>query len=725
MPKNELLLRKLQHETFESPGNAQGFFNLAVFLDDDEEDLSAALSAYEKAVAINPHFHQAHFYLGILHARMHNFDEAVSSWKKIADSDWNLQFEEVDYLNRPRIVNIARAELENYYNQDPQNPTVKTNAAIANLALGYLEKSKNLLEELIKEDPQLKSVNYYLGYIHLLKKEPELAIPYFKRESQIRPNFIPSLFSLAQSYCEIGRIIQAIQILQEILKKKPSHIKAHFLLGLCYSKQGKYPEAIVAFEKTLTLAPKFAQANYEIGLIHEKQYALDNAISKYLIAIQQNSNYKEAYFHLGITYKNLGKAALAITHFNKVLELDPGDGEGHYYTGETYMQLGKFEEAAKEYTAATMLNPNHAYAHYSLGRAYFKLNRLEEAVNAYQKALEINPKDTFARNALGMTFFREGQLTLAMEQFKKVLEINPLDPYSHYYLGAACFKLQHFEDAINSYQKASELNPHSAYARFSLGASLSRRGDFERAVEQFQKASELIPSSESDLALFSTLQLLAIIGMEHAQQGQKVRELYTDLESAYLDTVRALAKAIDARDTYTQFHSDRVSKISARLARQLNLKEEEIKIIEVAGYLHDIGKLGIPDKILLKSSDLTEEERNTINSHPFIGSKILEGVRLPWDIIPLIKHHHEHLDGSGYPKKLKKDEIPPGAKIIGLADYFDALTTDRPYRKAMTIREATIELEKVRDKYYESSLIDSFFKIIDEIPKILKDVSGT
>lgn len=720
--KNELLYKKLKNKTIEFPHEAEAFYNLAAFLD-NEEEFEAAIDYYKKAIAINPYIYQANLNLGIIYTRQQKFDTALLCWKNIIDSDSDPQFKKLNYTTMARALHVASLEWENYYKKNYPNNFSIFNTAFALLALGNIEKSKEFFEELLKESPYFENANYWLGYIYLTIKEPETASGYFAKEIERRANFIPALFSLSQTHYELGRTVKAIQLLVNIINQKSNHIKAHFLLGLCLSKQGKYQEAIVFFEKTLKLDPANSSAHYEIARVYEKQYLLDKAISEYSVAIQQNPEFKDAYFHLGLVYKNLGKAEQAAQQFKKTLELDPGDGEAHYYAGETYMQLGRIQDAVNEYKTATMLNPHHAYAYYSLGKAYFKSNCFEEAVKAYEKTLQLNPKDTLARNALGITYFRENQFTLAVEQFKKVLEINPFDPYSHYHLGAAYFQLQYFEDAIDEYQKASELNPHSAYAHFSLGASLSRQGDFEQAVEQFQKASELIPSSEADLALFSTLQLLAIIGMEHAQQGKKVHELYTDLKQAYKDTIKSLAKAIDARDPYTQFHSERVSRIAAHISKQLKLQEEEIKQIEMAGYLHDIGKLGIPDKVLLKAGKLTDEERNIIRSHPSIGSKILEDVKLPWDIIPLIKHHHEHLDGTGYPEGLKGDEIPLGAKIIGLADFFDALITDRPYHKAMTFRQASIELERLRDKYYSSNLIDVFFEIQDKIPDILKDIT--
>jgi HAMP domain-containing protein len=183
--------------------------------------------------------------------------------------------------------------------------------------------------------------------------------------------------------------------------------------------------------------------------------------------------------------------------------------------------------------------------------------------------------------------------------------------------------------------------------------------------------------------------------------------LNSDNQKAYLDTITALALAVEARDVYSRGHSDRVSEYAVKVAKKLNLDEHTIKTIKEAAQLHDVGKIGISDEILRKPDLLNDFEKSIMEDHPVIG----EGI-----IIPLhgfshlrnpIRHHHEWLNGEGYPDHLKGNEIPLEAQILATADAFDAMTTDRPYRKGMTYQEAKEELTKYKDIRYRPEIIDA------------------
>ena len=147
--------------------------------------------------------------------------------------------------------------------------------------------------------------------------------------------------------------------------------------------------------------------------------------------------------------------------------------------------------------------------------------------------------------------------------------------------------------------------------------------------------------------------------------------------------VRALASAIDAKDEYTRGHSHRVARISVRLASELGYDEKAIGRIYLAGLLHDIGKIGIDDNVLRKPGKLTDEEYEHIKNHVTIGHRILIDLKKMDDVLPVVLHHHEAWDGSGYPQRLPSDEIPRTARIVAVADAFDAMCSDRPYRKGM------------------------------------------
>jgi HD-GYP domain-containing protein (c-di-GMP phosphodiesterase class II) len=164
--------------------------------------------------------------------------------------------------------------------------------------------------------------------------------------------------------------------------------------------------------------------------------------------------------------------------------------------------------------------------------------------------------------------------------------------------------------------------------------------------------------------------------------------LYGSLQDLYVNTVKALAAAIDAKDQYTHGHSFRVAKFANAIGRQLGVPEKTLNDLDIAAYMHDLGKIGVPESILGKPGKLTEDEFREIKKHPLLTNKILEPIHLPPLIVDAAVQHHERIDGKGYPFGLKGEGISPYARIIAVADVFDALTSKRPYRDAMTVEKA-------------------------------------
>jgi putative nucleotidyltransferase with HDIG domain len=191
-------------------------------------------------------------------------------------------------------------------------------------------------------------------------------------------------------------------------------------------------------------------------------------------------------------------------------------------------------------------------------------------------------------------------------------------------------------------------------------------------------------------------------------------EMTEKLQHQHLAAVRALASAIDARDPNTRGHSSRVGQLAALLGRQLGLEDKMLSQIEIGGYLHDIGKIGIQDAVLLKADDLTSDERNVIREHADIGLSILEPVELGEDIIDFVQNHHERLDGSGYPRGLKDEEISIVARIAAVADMYDALTSNRPYRGSATPEEALAILRSQAGTLLDAQVVEAMESVLPE-----------
>lgn len=227
--------------------------------------------------------------------------------------------------------------------------------------------------------------------------------------------------------------------------------------------------------------------------------------------------------------------------------------------------------------------------------------------------------------------------------------------------------------------------------------------------------SVTIGSSESDYRFNSDdVRLLSTIA-NHVTIAIGNIELFTSLQEAYLATVRSLAAAVDAKDSYTRGHSERVAMYATMIGERMGLSHEQRIALEMAAYLHDIGKIGVKEDILLKPGRLDDGEMAQMRHHPLIGANILKPVAFPWAITPVVRHHHESFDGTGYPAGLRGDEIPLLARILTVADSFEAMTADRPYRKGRSPEEAIEELKNCAGTQFDPRIVETFTQVIAEL----------
>lgn len=199
---------------------------------------------------------------------------------------------------------------------------------------------------------------------------------------------------------------------------------------------------------------------------------------------------------------------------------------------------------------------------------------------------------------------------------------------------------------------------------------------------------------------------------ERQRKATEFSPLRRLLEDSYISILRSLAVIVESKDPYLQEHSLRVTKYAVLLARETGLNDEEIEVIAQTGRFHDIGKIGVSDKILQKPGPLTPGERDQIEQHPIIGFNIVEPLKLLHIALPGIRHHHERFDGSGYPDGLKGKDIPISARIMAIADAYEALTADRPYRKGRSHEEAIEELQKCAGTQFDPEYVEKFIVVI-------------
>ncbi len=212
---------------------------------------------------------------------------------------------------------------------------------------------------------------------------------------------------------------------------------------------------------------------------------------------------------------------------------------------------------------------------------------------------------------------------------------------------------------------------------------------------------------ENDMALLSALANQSATAIENSR-------LYENLQKAYHESILALMNTVEAKDPYTRGHSRRTSRYALGIAQEMKLNKEECKKIRTAAELHDIGKIGVRDLIIGKDSPLSTMEFHTIQSHVLTGENILNPIEYLSFALPTVRHHHEQYDGSGYPDGLKGDEIPLGARIVGVADAFDAMTTQRPYNTPMPMKEALKKLKSLRGKQFDPVVVDALVRFVTQ-----------
>lgn len=199
---------------------------------------------------------------------------------------------------------------------------------------------------------------------------------------------------------------------------------------------------------------------------------------------------------------------------------------------------------------------------------------------------------------------------------------------------------------------------------------------------------------------------------------QKVKEQTDRIRQSFMNAITALATALEAKDPYTKGHSERVTRIAIAIAEELGFSSKQIEKIRLVGLVHDIGKIGISESILNKPDKLTNEEFELVKTHCELGQRILQPIVQDSEILDIVLHHHERYDGSGYPHRLSANQISTGARILAVADAYDAMTSDRPYRPALSHEAARAELEKGKGTQFDPAIVDTLFKVISKRGKL-------
>ncbi|MCK5124691.1 MAG: tetratricopeptide repeat protein [candidate division Zixibacteria bacterium] len=490
--------------------------------------------------------------------------------------------------------------------------------------------------------------------------------------------------------------------------------------GKAFSAQGKYNLAIDEYQKILGFCldsdqlPIKAETFTQIGQLLAKQGDYDRA--------------------LGYVQRAIGA--------NRRLNNDKGTCKALRNLGVIYLELGEFEEAEVNYTQAISIarkiGDKILYADLvnNLGAIMNMKGNWQDALLYYMESLTIYEDNTqvrksaYTKNNMGISYIELGENDKAFEYFKEaydtatsikdgsltlIVDINLADLYLK--KGDLTNAKNHCHKADEYLAEANLVNGHLVEIKRIAGKIAFHEGNYEIAMQFFDESlnisrevgtrfleaevlldrGNLLSAMQQHFDALSDLEASYHIYAQIKAEGKReqAEKVIYSVEELYLEIFDSMAKDVDRKDKYTKGHSDRVASFSLLLARELELPINSLKTIVAAALLHDIGKINIKDDVLKKAGKLSRNEFHHIMKHPEFGVELLHAKEFPWDVKPLILHHHEKLDGTGYPHGLKGENIPFGAKVICIADVFDALTSDRIYRKAFDTERA---LDIMRDE---------------------------
>jgi len=508
--------------------------------------------------------------------------------------------------------------------------------------------------------------------------------------------------------------------------------------GKRYDLEGQWDEAIEVYSQAIELARRkgksrmVAEALRLRGNIQFKKNEWGNALDSFQQSLEHFQSLKElrgtAYSQnsIGNIYLEKGEWELAKRYYFKSLALARRirdfrmQGMIYNNLGVMAMFQGLLEQAIARYQRSLFYYEKAGYkkgvgeTYLNIGICHADLGAFEKSDQFHCKAIEIAQEigDVYLQSkiylhwteiALEMTnleFARElcDQAFELSSQWKDQLDIaQAFQYYGKIYRLMNKFALskKHFEESIKICQQYDGLQVLAEDYR-ELALLYGDQEDNRKTLELLGKSFELFHQ------------------LKARKDVRDVNQKIEELEMIYVNIAKSMGAAVEIKDTYTFGHSKRVAYYALQLSRKLKLNLTQIKAILTAAFLHDLGKVKVKRKILLKNGRLTPLEYEAIKLHSAMGVQMIGSLNFPWEIKPLILHHHEKYDGTGYPNGLKGEKIPFGARIICIADFFDALTTARPYRPAWSVSTTLKEMTDQTNRAFDPQMIPVFVELVHE-----------
>lgn len=510
-------------------------------------------------------------------------------------------------------------------------------------------------------------------------------------------------------------------------------------LGNRYDLEGRWDEAIDAYSQAIKLARlkeekhTIAEALRLTGNMQFKKNEWGDALQSFQKSLEHFQSLKAsrgtAYSmnSIGNIYLEKGEWELAKKYYLKSLALARRirdfKMEGMIYNnlGVMAMFQGLIQQAIARYQRSLFYYEKAGYKK-GMGETYLNIGICHTNLGDFEKSDEFHRKTLEIAQELGDVYL---QSKIYLHWTEVALEMANLD-----FARELCDQAFEFSSQLKDQLDIAQAFQHyGKIYRMMRKFALSKK-HFEESIKICQQYDGLQVLAEDyrELALLYRDQednrnALELLGQSfelfHQLKARKdvrdVNQKIEELEMIYVNTAKSMGAAVEIKDTYTFGHSKRVAYYALQLSRKLNLSLSQIKAILTAAFLHDLGKVKIKRRILLKNGRLTPLEYEAIKLHSALGVRMIDTLNFPWDIKPLILHHHEKYDGTGYPNGLKGEKIPLGARIIGIADFFDALTTVRPYRPAWSVADTIEEMNDQMNGAFDPQLIPVFVELVKDI----------
>ena len=512
-----------------------------------------------------------------------------------------------------------------------------------------------------------------------------------------------------------------------------------------HEQAGRAAEAALAYHAIVARADERAHAAVlsealrRLGVIHRRRSELAEAMAcgqrAYAVAMAAGETLlgAEAANAIGLVHLEAGDREEARRQLSVALELGAESGE---LRGRIEQNLGVMANIQGDLEAALAHYGRSleafrraddrrgcAIAYHNLGMASADRERWDEAERYYRESLAIAEAqgDGYLR---GLNLLNRTEVLIARQQYAEAR-------------ASVEGALRIFDEQGARDKKAGAYTYLGVLFRETGNAALAE-ARLRAAIELAREAGSVLNEAEAtrEMALLHqslgrNQEALRLLNSAHRLFGRlDARKDLVDvsgkvqhLETVYLGVVRGWGQSIESTDSYTFGHSERVARYGATVGRALGMDEFDVKALEIGAYLHDLGKVKVPHEILNKPGRLTNEEFAIMRKHPEFGVELLAGVEFPWDILPVVRSHHEKLDGSGYPDCLCGDELPLAAQVICAVDVYDALTTTRSYRGAMTHEAAVTEM-RATSRWWRADVLEAFMASVGAEPGLGSRVSG-